>query len=91
MVTRPGRRRRRPLHRALAGLVDAIRQSAEEGSRPRLKVCARDTCRWAYYDASRNQARRWCSMAGCGNYIKMRRAYPARTTRGRSAPSAPNA
>ncbi|MET7818784.1 CGNR zinc finger domain-containing protein [Micromonospora zamorensis] len=22
--------------------------------------------------------RRWCSMAGCGNYIKMKRAYAVR-------------
>ncbi|MFC7550015.1 CGNR zinc finger domain-containing protein [Plantactinospora sp. GCM10030261] len=66
---------------ALAGIVDAIRQCGEDGSWRRLKVCARDTCRWAYYDASRNQARRWCSMAGCGNYVKMRRAYATRTGR----------
>ncbi|MEV0156730.1 CGNR zinc finger domain-containing protein [Micromonospora sp. NPDC050686] len=73
-----------PLDAALAGLADAIRRCGEDGSWPRLKVCARDTCRWAYYDASRNQARRWCSMAGCGNYVKMRRAYAARTRRGSS-------
>ncbi|RLP84361.1 zf-CGNR multi-domain protein [Micromonospora sp. BL4] len=75
-----------PLDRALAGLVDAIRVCGEDGTWPRLKVCARDTCRWAYYDASRNQARRWCSMAGCGNYIKMKRAYAVRTGRTRAAP-----
>ncbi|MEH1167285.1 ABATE domain-containing protein [Micromonospora sp. CPCC 205539] len=74
-----------PLDHALAGLVDAIRRCGEDGTWQRLKVCARDTCRWAYYDASRNQARRWCSMAGCGNYIKMRRAYAARTGRARAA------
>jgi predicted RNA-binding Zn ribbon-like protein len=67
------------VQRALAGLVDAIRQSGEDGTWPRLKVCARDTCRWAFYDASRNQARRWCSMAGCGNHVKMRRAYARRS------------
>ncbi|MFG3558565.1 CGNR zinc finger domain-containing protein [Micromonospora sp. NPDC047557] len=70
-----------PLDEAVAGLVDAIRQCDVDGSWRRLKVCARDTCRWAYYDASRNQARRWCSMAGCGNYIKMKRAYAVRTGR----------
>lgn len=59
----------------------AIRQAAEDGTWTRLKVCARDTCRWAYYDSSRNQARRWCSMAGCGTYIKMKRAYAVRTGR----------
>jgi predicted RNA-binding Zn ribbon-like protein len=71
--------------RALAGLVDAIRQCGEDGTWPRLKVCARDTCRWAFYDASRNQARRWCSMAGCGNHVKMKRAYAVRRNRGPQA------
>lgn len=66
---------------ALGQLLDAVRQSTQDGSWGRLKVCARDTCRWAYYDASRNQVRRWCSMAGCGNYVKMRRASAARSTR----------
>ena len=49
------------------------------GRMGRLKVCARDTCRWAFYDASRNHARRWCSMSGCGNYVKMRRRAATRT------------
>jgi predicted RNA-binding Zn ribbon-like protein len=69
------------LDRALVGLLDAIRQCAEDGTWVRVKVCDRDTCRWAYYDASRNQVRRWCSMADCGNYVKMRRAYAARKNR----------
>jgi predicted RNA-binding Zn ribbon-like protein len=63
---------------AMTALLDAIRQCGQDGTWPRLKVCDRDTCRWAFYDASRNQARRWCSMAGCGNHIKMHRAYAAR-------------
>jgi predicted RNA-binding Zn ribbon-like protein len=73
------------LDHALGQLVDAIRQCGEDHTWLRLKVCARDTCRWAFYDASRNQARRWCSMAGCGNHIKMQRAYAARTSRKRQA------
>jgi len=72
-----------PLHQALAVLADAIRQAAEDQTWPRLKVCARDSCRWAFYDASRNSARRWCSMAGCGNHVKMQRAYAARKSRAR--------
>lgn len=67
---------------ALSELLDAVRQTTQDGTWSRLKVCARDTCRWAYYDASRNQVRRWCSMAGCGNHIKMRRAYATRKARG---------
>jgi predicted RNA-binding Zn ribbon-like protein len=64
----------RPLDQALAGLIEAIRQCTEEGIWGRLKACDRDTCLWAYYDASRNQARRWCTMATCGSVIKTRRA-----------------
>lgn len=39
----------------------------------RVKVCARDTGRWAFYDASRNRSGTWCSMQVCGNREKMRR------------------
>jgi hypothetical protein len=69
-----------PFERGIAGLLDAVRRCETAGDGERLKVCARDTCRWAYYDASRNHARRWCSMSGCGNYVKMRRRATARTT-----------
>src|SRR4051794_15839688 len=67
-----------PLEDAVAALVDAVRSATENGSWSRLKVCARGPCRWAFYDESRNQARRWGSMAGCGNHVKMQRAYAAR-------------
>ncbi len=70
---------------AVAELLDAVRRSREDGSWPRLKVCARSTCRWAFFDASRNQVRRWCSMAGCGNHVKMQRAYATRKRREQSA------
>ena len=73
----------RPLDQALAGLIEAIRQCTEDGIWGRLKACDRDTCLWAYYDASRNQARRWCTMATCGSYIKTRRArQKAKTSNG---------
>jgi predicted RNA-binding Zn ribbon-like protein len=77
-----------PAGQALAQLLDAVRQTTQDGTWPRLKVCARDTCRWAFYDASRNQVRRWCSMAGCGNYVKMKRAYASRKTRAGSPTAA---
>jgi predicted RNA-binding Zn ribbon-like protein len=69
----------------VAGLVDAVRRAGRDGSWDRLKVCARDSCRWAFYDTSRNRSGRWCSMAGCGNHVKMQRAYAARKSRERSA------
>jgi predicted RNA-binding Zn ribbon-like protein len=70
-----------PLGRAMGELAEAIRQTGAAGTWTRLKVCERDSCRWAFYDASRNQVRRWCSMAGCGNHVKMKRAYVARKNR----------
>jgi predicted RNA-binding Zn ribbon-like protein len=67
-----------PVRGALAGMLDAVRQATEDGTWPRLKACARDSCRWAYYDHSRNRSSRWCTMAGCGNAVKMKKAYAAR-------------
>jgi predicted RNA-binding Zn ribbon-like protein len=66
---------------AMGHLLAAIQQASEDGTWGRLKVCARDSCRWAFYDASRNRVGRWCSMAGCGNHVKMQRAYAARKSR----------
>jgi len=38
-----------------------------------LKLCGSPTCRWAFYDRSRNHSSRWCTMATCGNRQKARR------------------
>jgi predicted RNA-binding Zn ribbon-like protein len=48
-----------------------------DGSWSRVKACRRDTCRWLFYDRSRNHSGTWCSMAGCGSRMKAR-AYRAR-------------
>ena len=39
----------------------------------RLKICAADDCRWAFYDTSRNRGGHWCQMEVCGNRAKNRR------------------
>lgn len=57
----------------LARIIAALDASRMDGSFQRLKACSRESCRWAYWDGSRNQSGRWCSMAWCGNYVKMRR------------------
>jgi predicted RNA-binding Zn ribbon-like protein len=67
-----------PVRAALGSMLDAVRQSTVDGTWPRLKACARDSCRWAYYDHSRNRSSRWCTMAGCGNIVKMQKAYATR-------------
>ena len=60
------------LDRALAELFAIIHGAALDGTWDRLKVCADDGCRWAYYDHSRNHSRSWCNMASCGNRAKAR-------------------
>ena len=59
--------------RLIADALLAIHDAQVVGTWPRLKVCANDTCRWAFYDASRNRTGAWCSMAECGNRAKAQR------------------
>jgi predicted RNA-binding Zn ribbon-like protein len=62
----------------LARLMAIVTSAAADGGWQRLKACADDGCRWAFYDHSRNRSGRWCSMATCGNQQKAR-AYRERT------------
>ncbi len=55
---------------ALGELVLRVTESMTAGTWPRLKVCASDTCRWAFFDASRAGTGKWCSMRLCGNRAK---------------------
>ena len=61
----------------LAQLLAIVTTAAADGQWARLKACADDGCRWAFYDHSRNRSGRWCSMATCGNQQKAR-AYRER-------------
>jgi predicted RNA-binding Zn ribbon-like protein len=45
------------------------------GERRRIRQCANEKCRWLFLDASKNDTRRWCDMASCGNRAKARRHY----------------
>jgi len=65
------------LDAALAAIVADVVSAQAAGLWVRLKVCAKDTCKWAFYDRSKNQSGRWCSMAACGNKVKTR-AYRTR-------------
>ena len=62
-----------PTAQPLGVILAALDSARNDGTWARLKACSRDSCRWAYWDGSRNASGRWCSMPGCGNYIKMRR------------------
>jgi predicted RNA-binding Zn ribbon-like protein len=56
-----------------ARLLLAIERLQSQGAWPRLKACTDDGCQWAFYDATRNHSRTWCSMDVCGNREKTRR------------------
>jgi predicted RNA-binding Zn ribbon-like protein len=62
---------------AMARILAIVNDAQVEDTWPRLKVCPEDTCRWAFYDHSRNRSSTWCSMAVCGNRAKAR-AYRRR-------------
>lgn len=57
---------------ALGRLLITVHRSMEAGTWPRLKACRNDTCRWAFYDHSKNRSGHWCTMAECGSRAKAR-------------------
>jgi predicted RNA-binding Zn ribbon-like protein len=63
---------------ALGVLMGMTARAMIDGSWTRLKVCPGHDCGWAFYDQSRNQAGRWCSMSVCGGRAKARAHYRRR-------------
>ena len=55
---------------ALGRLLAIVADAQADGTWERLKACPWDTCRWAFYDHSRNRSGVWCNMAVCGNRAK---------------------
>jgi predicted RNA-binding Zn ribbon-like protein len=69
---------------AAIGVLYAITAWAMiEGSWRRLKACPGRDCGWAFFDHSRNQSARWCSMSVCGGREKARTYYERRTRKRR--------
>jgi predicted RNA-binding Zn ribbon-like protein len=62
---------------ALGRLLIAVYRAMENDTWARLKACRADTCRWAFYDHSKNRSGHWCSMEVCGARHKSRQ-YRAR-------------
>lgn len=61
----------------LGMISTAIVEATLMGTWAHLKVCRSDTCRWAFYDHSKNGRSCWCSMRVCGSREKAR-TYRAR-------------
>lgn len=66
--------------RALAPLARAIADLAARGRGAEVRKCANPRCVIYFLDGSRTRRRRWCSMAVCGNRMKVA-AYARRRGR----------
>jgi predicted RNA-binding Zn ribbon-like protein len=60
---------------ALGRMVGILFAAMQTGEWYRLKACARDICRWVFYDHSRNRTGTWCSMKICGARSKALNYY----------------
>jgi len=80
-----GKLRLAPARADLAGfesrLLLALERLQCEDAWPRLKACTDEGCHWAFYDATRNRSRTWCSMDVCGNREKTRRYRQRKASR----------
>lgn len=77
-----GRQAGRTRARASQALSAMAREAIDlfgTGSADRIRECAADDCALVFYDESRSNNRRWCSMQRCGNRAKVR-AHRARTS-----------
>lgn len=79
---------RRQAGRSRARVGQALSEVAREAvalfspeGRDRIRECAADDCSIVFYDESRSNNRRWCSMQRCGNRAKVR-AHRAKISTG---------
>jgi predicted RNA-binding Zn ribbon-like protein len=63
------------LDRVLAEVVRSAADLLTSKELGRVRLCADETCAWAFLDLSKNRSRRWCDMKDCGNQAKARRHY----------------
>jgi predicted RNA-binding Zn ribbon-like protein len=67
---------------ALASLLAVAMRAMIDGRWQRLKTCPGEHCGWVFYDHSRNNSGRWCSMAVCGGRTKAKAHYRRRLRAG---------
>ncbi len=58
---------------AVAALLAIVYEALLDRTWFRLRACRKASCRFAYYDHTKNASRAWCSMATCGNQAKAQR------------------
>lgn len=80
-----------PVDDALATLAAPIVGELASGRPDRFRICANDTCRWTFYDASPTGRRRWCDMKTCGNRAKAARHRQRAKSEATARPTPPAA
>jgi predicted RNA-binding Zn ribbon-like protein len=55
---------------ALGRILAVVHDAEAEGTWSRMKACRKHSCRWAFFDQSKNRSRTWCAMSVCGNRVK---------------------
>lgn len=59
--------------RAIGIMLALVYDALAAATWQRMRACRKATCKFAYYDHSKNGSRAWCSMAVCGNREKAHR------------------
>lgn len=57
----------------VAELFAVVYDAIGAGTWRRLKACRKHSCRYAFYDRSKNGSGAWCDMSVCGNRVKAQR------------------
>ena len=57
----------------IARMLGIVYDAVASGTFMRMKACGKNSCRWAFYDRSKNGSGVWCDMSGCGNRVKAQR------------------
>lgn len=70
--------RNEPLGALLGPIAESAADLLAGGDPLLLKKCENPDCVLHFYDTSKNHARRWCSMSGCGNRMKAQAHYRRR-------------
>ena len=77
--TRQAGRSRAKVSQALSVIAREAIELFAANPTGRIRQCAADDCELVFYDESRSNNRRWCSMQRCGNRAKVR-AHRERTS-----------
>jgi predicted RNA-binding Zn ribbon-like protein len=73
----------RDLDAAIGRLLEIVARAGSDGTWLRMKACRMHSCRWLFWDASRNRSGTWCTMSLCGSRQKSR-TYRRRMSKRRS-------